>query len=153
MLKIRTASEADVPEMHRIRLSVRENRLPDPSLVQPDDYLPMLTSRGRGWVAELDGTIAGFAVADRTRANIWALFVEPACEARGVGRALHDAMMDWIFGAGVERVWLSTDPGTRAERFYRSAGWRYVGDQHGEARYELSADEWAARRASLDAGH
>jgi GNAT superfamily N-acetyltransferase len=140
--QIRIASEADIPEMHRIRMSVRENRLSDPSKVQPGDYRPMIGERGRGWVAEVDGQMAGFAVADQSRANIWALFVDPGFEGRGIGRALHDTMVDWLFTGGEEQVWLSTAPGTRAERFYTSAGWRYTGMQDGEARFELSRQDW-----------
>jgi GNAT superfamily N-acetyltransferase len=144
-MKIRVAQESDIPEMHRIRLSVRENRLSDPQLIQPDDYRPMLGERGRGWVAELDGRLAGFAVADRTRANIWALFVDPVHEGCGVGQALHSAMLDWLFSCEVAKAWLATEPGTRAERFYQKSGWRYVETQRGEAIYELSAHEWLHR--------
>ena len=89
--------------------------------MQPHHYRPLLGGEGRGWVAELDGGIAGFAVADLARGNVWALFVDPDFEGRGVGRRLHDAMMEWCFASGAERVWLSTDPGTRAEAFYRAA--------------------------------
>lgn len=110
----------------------------------------MLRERGRGWVAEAEGWIVGFAVADRSRANVWALFVDPEFKGRGAGRALHDAMMGWLFSSGVEAAWLTTDPGTRAERFYRAAGWRDVAPWHGEARYELSAAEWRARRAQTE---
>lgn len=145
-MQIRVATEEDIPEMHRIRTSVRENRLADPALVQPHDYRAMLTEHGRGWVAESDGRITGFAVADLARCNIWALFVDPGFEGGGIGRRLHDAMMDWMFAAGAEEVWLGTDPGTRAERFYRLAGWRFAGTQeNGEARYEMSRDEWSHR--------
>ena len=128
--------------MDRIRLNVRENRLADPAAIQPDDYCPMLNERGRGWVAELDGEMAGFAVADRLRANIWALFVDPECEGRGVGRALHDTMLDWLFSTGVEEIWLGTEPGTRAERFYLASGWRYVETRRDEAIYTISSRDW-----------
>ncbi len=145
-MQIRVATEADIPEMHRIRMGVRENRLANPSLVQPGDYRAMLAEHGRGWVAESGGRIIGFAVADLSRRNVWALFVDPASEGLGAGRRLHDAMMDWMFAAGAEEVWLGTDPGTRAERFYRSAGWRFAGSEpNGEVRYEMSRDEWSAR--------
>lgn len=145
-MQIRLATEADIPEMHRIRTSVRENRLADPSLVQPRDYRAMLVEHGRGWVAESDGRIIGFAVGDLARRNVWALFVDPTSEGRGAGRRLHDVMMDWMFAAGADEVWLGTDPGTRAERFYRSAGWRFAGSEpNGEARYEMSREEWRAR--------
>lgn len=145
-VQIRTAAEVDIPEMHRIRMTVAENRLTNPAGVRPDDYRHMLGDRGRGWVAETDGRIVGFAVADRARANIWALFVDGAFEKRGIGRALHDRMMEWLFATGAERAWLTTATGTRAERFYRAASWRHVGTENGEARYELSRREWLARR-------
>ena len=68
---------------------------------------------------------------------MWALFVDPAYERRGVGRRLHDEMVAWLSSAGVPRISLTTDPDTRAERFYRAAGWRRVGDApNGEVRYE-----------------
>lgn len=131
--------------MHRIRMSVQENQLTDPTVVQPHHYREMLNEHGRGWVAKDDGRMVGFAAADLTRFNIWALFVDPGFEGRGVGRQLHETMMDWFFAAGAERVWLSTDHGTRAERFYQSAGWRYAGSQpNGEVRYEMSREHWLA---------
>src|SRR5687768_16622075 len=105
-MTIQVATEADIEEMHRIRLAVRENRLGDPSWVQPHDYRPMLSERGLGWVAKLDARIVGFAVGDLSRCNVWALFVDPDFEGRGAGRRLHEVMMTWFFAAGAERVWL-----------------------------------------------
>jgi GNAT superfamily N-acetyltransferase len=145
IMKIRAAVADDIPEMHRIRLSVRENKLLDPSCVQPADYVPMMTDRGRGWVAGSDSRIIGFSVGDLSRQNIWALFVDPAYEGRGAGRALHDVMVNWMFSRGVERIWLSTEPGTRAEEFYKIAGWQFVGEERGETRYELSSQFWQSR--------
>jgi GNAT superfamily N-acetyltransferase len=153
-MQIRPATVADIPEMHRVRMRVRENPLGDATWLQPHHYETMITERGRGWVAQADGRIAGFAVADRRRMNVWALFVDPDAEGRGVGRRVHDEMMEWFFTAGgAERVWLSTDPGTRAERFYRTAGWRYTGvEPNGEARFEMTREEWLTRGAgSADA--
>jgi GNAT superfamily N-acetyltransferase len=146
---IRVACEADITEMHRIRMSVRENRLADASLIQPHDYRALLDGLGRGWVAAVDGRIVGFAVADLARRNVWALFVDPKAEGLGAGRRLHEAMMDWMFASGAAEVWLSTDPGTRAERFYRSAGWRFAGSQpDGENRYEMTREQWEGRARS-----
>lgn len=100
---------------------------------------------GRGWVAEDENQIIGFAIGDLSRQNVWALFVDPAYERRGAGRALHDAMMSWMFSEGAERVWLTTEPGTRAQQFYRIAGWQHVGDERGEARYEFARQAWLSR--------
>jgi GNAT superfamily N-acetyltransferase len=147
-VRIRTATEADIGEMHRIRMSVLENRLADASLVRPEHYRAMMVENGRGWVAEVGSRVAGFAVADLSRCNIWALFVDPTQEGRGIGRELHDRMLDWLFGSGAEQVWLSTDPATRAERFYRRAGWAATGEQSGgEVRFEISRAAWRAASA------
>lgn len=146
-MRIAVASEADIPQMHRIRMSVRENQLTNPALVQEHHYREMLGQHGRGWVVKHAGRTVGFAVADLTRANVWALFVDPEFEGRGAGRGLHDTMMDWFFESGAEHVWLGTDRGTRAERFYQSAGWRYAGSEpNGEVRYEMSREHWLALR-------
>lgn len=48
---LRRAERADIPAMHRVRLSVIENRLA--SIVTEDDYIPAIEETGRGWVVEL----------------------------------------------------------------------------------------------------
>lgn len=133
--------------MHRVRMSVLENRLRNPASVQLSDYAAILDRGGRGWVAELDGRIVGLAVADLARSNVWALFVDPEVEGQGIGRQLHNTMMDWTFSAGIDRVWLNTEPGTRAEGFYRAAQWRYAGPEpSGEVRFEMTKEQWLAGR-------
>ena len=147
-MRLRPATLADTGELTRIRLAVRENILSDPAYLTPERYQAMLEVDGRGWVAEVDGRIAGFAVADHARRNIWALFVDPAFERRGVGRALHDTMLAWLFAQSEDTVWLSTEPGTRAERFYRAMGWRDMGPTpYGEIRFERDA---RVRRAAVE---
>ena len=123
--------------MHRVRMSVKENRLVSLQLTEAH-YIDAIESRGRGWVIEVEGTIVAFAIGDTTDASIWALFVEPGFEGRGFGRQLHDEMVGWLWQQGHERLWLTTDPGTRAQHFYEAAGWRTVGPgSHGEVRLEL----------------
>jgi hypothetical protein len=52
---------------------------------------------------------------------------------------VHDAMVEWLFSRGLGRLWLTTDPGTRAQRFYEAAGWEYIAVKEGdEVRYERS---------------
>lgn len=123
--------------MHRVRLSVLENRLVSTQLTEAD-YVDFIESRGQGWVVEVAGTIVAFAIGDASNASIWALFVDPGFEGRGFGRQLHDQMVSWLWQQGHERLWLTTDPETRARRFYEAAGWRPVGPAaHGEVRLEL----------------
>lgn len=120
--------------MHRVRRSVRENRLE--SAVTEADYIPAIAETGRGWVIEVDGTVVAFAVGNEVTGNIWALFVHPGHERQGYGRRLHDVMVDWLFSRGLKCLWLTTQPDTRAQRFYESAGWVHTGFVHGEARFE-----------------
>ena len=137
-MDLRRATVADIEAMHRIRMAVQENRLKDPSRVRYDDYQRMLEADGRGWVCEEEGVIVGFGVADHTRRNIWALFVAPGYERREMGRSLLKVMVEWLFEMGSEPIWLTTEPGTRAERFYVTAGWCSLGaEASGEVRFEL----------------
>src|SRR2546421_7074882 len=147
-LVIAEATCGDIAEMHRIRMVVRENILSDPARVKPSDYERMMTNqRGKAWVGKLDGTIRGFSFADLQRRNLWALFVEPGYEGRGLGRFLHERAVDWLFKNGAQRVWLTTDAGTRARIFYDRAGWRETGiDASGECRLEIDQESWDSRK-------
>jgi GNAT superfamily N-acetyltransferase len=131
-IRFRRAASADIPAMSAIRLSVRENVLSDPSRVTLQMYEDYLDRQGRGWVAEVDGVVAAFSYADSEHASIWALFVSPQYEGRGLGQALLELAATWLFGLGHARVTLSTTPGTRADRFYAAQGWtRLPGDARG----------------------
>ena len=123
--------------MQRVRASVRENRLVSITITD-DDVRSAIEDRGRGWVVELMGSVVAFAVGDVTNGTVWALFVDPAHEGRGFGRQLHDEMVRWMWDQGLDRLWLTTESETRAERFYRAAGWHCAGrTASGELRFEL----------------
>lgn len=139
----RKALIEDIPAMHIIRISVKENPLPDSGLITQDDYKEFLTMRGRGWVCESDNKVTGFAIVDLKEKNVWALFVMPGFEGKGIGKRLHAKMLDWYFSKRTETIWLGTAPGTRAEVFYRKAGWSQTGiRQNGEIRFEMKKDDW-----------
>jgi nicotinamidase-related amidase/N-acetylglutamate synthase-like GNAT family acetyltransferase len=132
---VRLATRDDLPALHRIRAAVRENRLVRRRFTD-DDYLEAMERTGRGWVAERDGRVVGFAVGNAQTGNVWALFVDPAEAASGAGRLLHDAMLAWMLTLGLPRLWLGTQPGTRADRFYAAAGWTRGVEADGEVVYE-----------------
>ncbi|WP_229467562.1 GNAT family N-acetyltransferase [Massilia sp. Mn16-1_5] len=134
----RQAVSADIPAMSRIRLSVTENVLSDPARVTPQMYLDFLDKSGRGWVAEGDGEVVAFCYADKENASIWALFVRPGHEGRGLAKTLLVLAADWLFALGHERVHLSTTPGTRADRFYAAQGWLRHPPEAKEVVYTLS---------------
>ena len=139
----REALIADIPQIQVVRHSVKENMLSDPALVTDEDCVEFLTVRGKGWVCEVDNTIAGFAIADLKEHNIWALFLHPDFEGKGIGKELHRMMMDWYFSQTDNTVWLGTAPGTRAEEFYKQQGWKNVGTVNkGEVKFEMGKEDW-----------
>jgi GNAT superfamily N-acetyltransferase len=118
---IRRATVDDIARLVEIRSSVRENRLGDPSRVTLADYhwhvahAPVFVFTARG--------VQGFSAGDPRDGSIWALFVDPAFEGRGAGQALILAACNALAAAGHRAARLSTEAGTRAERFYVRNGW------------------------------
>lgn len=147
-MRLREASLSDIPGMSIVRLAVRENCLSNPALITTADYQEYMTGRGKGWVCEIEGAIAGFAVVDVKNRNIWALFVHPDHAEKGIGKRLHNLMMDWYFQQTKKPVWLGTAPDTRAEVFYEKMGWRKTGlVNKGEVKFEMSWADWAQRNS------
>jgi len=142
-MNLREATTDDIQQIQVVRNSVTENTLSDPALVTDEDCREFITVRGKGWVYEVDNAIVGFAIVDMKEHNIWALFLHPQFERRGIGRQLHDKMLDWYFGQTERTVWLGTAPGTRAESFYRKAGWKETGMHgKGEIKFEMTHADW-----------
>ena len=108
-----------------IRHSVRENRLSDPNLVTGKDCAEFI-GRSEMWVWEEDGIVQAFAAGDIRDGWIWALFVAPEYEGRGIGKALLSMACETLRNAGYAVAKLSTAAGTRAERFYMENGWTLV---------------------------
>lgn len=139
----REAKISDITQIQIVRNAVKENVLSKPSLVTYKDCEEFLTVRGKGWVCVVDEVIVGFSIADLEEKNIWALFVHPDHEAKGIGKRLHKEMLDWYFSKTKETVWLGTAPNSRAENFYRVNGWKEVGVHgKGEIKFEMSYEDW-----------
>ncbi|RYY69541.1 MAG: GNAT family N-acetyltransferase [Chitinophagaceae bacterium] len=146
---IREARVGDIKQIQVVRNAVKENALSNPNLVTDADCQEFITERGKGWVCEMDNEIVGFSIVDLKDNNIWALFLNPAFEKQGIGRKLHDVMMDWYFNQTTATVWLGTAPATRAEAFYRKAGWVEIGMHgKGEVKFEMTAENWKAAKIS-----
>ena len=140
---IREAVIADIKQIQIVRNAVKENMLSDPNLVTDKDCEEFMTERGKGWVCEIDNQIVGFSIVDLTDNNIWALFLKPEFENIGIGRQLHDTMINWYFSKTKASVWLGTAPNTRAKLFYQKAGWTVIGTQRkGEIKFEMTLDNW-----------
>ena len=142
-MNFREAVTADIKEIQRVRNIVKENVLSNPALVTDAAVEDYITRRGKGWVCEQDRTILGFSIVSIMDNNVWALFVDPEMERKGIGRKLHDIMLDWYFNTPAKNIWLSTTPDTRAATFYRKAGWVERGPYgKDEIRFEMSLIDW-----------
>ena len=139
----REARVEDIPQIQIVRHSVKENVLSNPALVTDQDCKEYMTQRGKGWVCETGDEIIGFAIVDLKDRNVWALFLKPEYEGKGMGKTLHRMMMDWYFAQTKTTIWLATGFDTRAVQFYRMQGWEEVG-LHGknEIRFEMSYLQW-----------
>ncbi len=148
-MTIRQAEIHDIQQIQIVRNAVKENTLSDPGLVTDEDCAAFITTHGKGWVCEINGKIVGFAIADLKGNNIWALFMHPDFEKKGIGRQLHNTMLNWYFEQTTANVWLSTAPQTRAAAFYRKAGWKETGTYgKSEIKFEMSHHDWTTKNAS-----
>jgi GNAT superfamily N-acetyltransferase len=139
---LREAAGADMPGIARVRFSVRENSATPAHLerlgITNETVAASLLVDRKGWVAEHEGEIVAFSMADRADRSILALFVQPEYEGRGLGSTLLDLALQWLWQQGARRVWLATGPGTRAQGFYERRGWTQAGDGPGsDIRMEL----------------
>jgi GNAT superfamily N-acetyltransferase len=132
---------ADIPDLMKLRGAVRENRHIGPERVRSEDIVDFLRD-GEMWVWQEDDRILGFSAGDAEDGWIWALFVDPAHEGRGIGQALLAHACRSLIRAGFDQATLTTDPGTRAERFYRRAGWADTGrTREGEIIFQRQLNE------------
>lgn len=141
-MELREATLLDINAIMDVRFSVTENVLSNPSLVTPDDCIDFIFRRGKGWVCEVDNQVVAFSIVDLVENNIWALFVRPEFAQKGIGKQLHDVMLNWYFSQTNQTVWLGTDPGTRAEVFYRKAGWEHIGWHGNEYKFQMTHSVW-----------
>ena len=136
-VRTRAATREDLPRIHEVRHGTLENRLTDPSLVT-DEEVAWYMDHGVFLVGEDDSGVQGFTCANPQTGYIWALFVIEGRHGEGFGTALLDAAMRRLREAGHRQSYLTTGPGTKAEGFYASRGWRAMGDNlHGDPVYRL----------------
>ena len=134
----REANVNDIPTLSEVRLSVKENVLSNPYRITYETYNDYLSDVGKGWVCELQGRVLGFSIASLKDNSIWALFVMPGHEGKGIGKKLLNLATKWLFDMGAQSIILSTTMGTRADKWYELQGWsRGEVNADGEVQYRL----------------
>ena len=87
----------------------------------------------RTWLAEDGGRVVGFAVtgpsedadAERSTAEVYAIYLEPDRVGTGLGRDLFDHAVTDLRERGFDAITLWVlETNERARRFYEAAGWR-----------------------------
>ncbi|MGH6819856.1 MAG: GNAT family N-acetyltransferase, partial [Methylocella sp.] len=123
-------------DITRVRTSVLENHMSVAQMavigITPDRIAAEMQAGDLGcWVAEHDGRVIAFAMADRRDGNIFALFVSPKHERQGFGSALLARCESWLKALGYATAKLNTGRGTRAYDFYLKRGWTLTGEKAG----------------------
>ncbi|WP_271103071.1 GNAT family N-acetyltransferase [Pseudomonas tohonis] len=139
---LRLATAADIESLFDIRTSVVQNHLSREQMAElgitPAVLADAIVAAPCCWIAEVDGTPAGFAMVDLEEGELFALFIRPGSEGLGLGRMLLQAAEEELF-RNHERIWLITDghEAIRANGFYRRHGWTLAGvvDER-DVRYE-----------------
>lgn len=125
-LVIRDAHVGDVEAIFDVRTSVTENILDRSQLarmgITPASVSAMIGQASCAWVAVEGGRIVGFSMADLDAGLLFAAFVLPSHEGRGIGSALVEAAEEALF-ARHALIWLETGTATRAAGFYQQRGW------------------------------
>lgn len=133
-MTLRPAWAGDAETLFDIRCSVLENFQSREELESLGITLQSVRDMIEGGdyittIAEKDGRPVGFSMAQVSDGYIFACFVRPAFEGRGIGRALMDTAEKGLRRRGVQKAWLSTgsEPGLRAAGFYNHLGWVKAG--------------------------
>lgn len=125
-VEIRLAEPSDVDALFYVRTSVRENHLSRESLAQlgitETSIVEMICASPCAWVAVLDDEVVGFSMIDVPGASLFAAFILPAHEGKGLGTQLVAVAESELFKHHSE-IWLETDRDSRAAGFYRHLGW------------------------------
>ena len=141
-MNFRQAIPEDIPQIQIVRNSVKENHLSNPNLIPDDLVEEFITKRGKGFACEIDKKIVGFSIVDFVENNVWALFLLQEFEGKGIGKKLHQLMLDEYFSKTKETIWLSTEVNSRAEIFYKKQGWKNAGFHGNEVKFEMSFEDW-----------
>jgi N-acetylglutamate synthase-like GNAT family acetyltransferase len=131
-MKTRKAERRDISRLDEITVAAKAHWGHDLSWVRQwvaaGDFARVAVTRGQAWLAEIDGTIAGWSALQLRGEVAWLedLWVDPAYMGRGVGTGLFRDAMTRATTAGARRVEWEAD--LDAVGFYERMGGRRVRD-------------------------
>jgi len=141
---VRLATLADIDTLFAIRTAVLQNHLSRAQLadlgITPQVLADSIREAPCVWVAHVNGQPAAFSMVNLAEGEVFAMFVHPAYEGRGLGRRLMAVAEAALFERH-DRLFLVTDgrDEIRANGFYQRLGWSKVGQVDGDdVRYEKS---------------
>jgi GNAT superfamily N-acetyltransferase len=124
--RIRPACPEDTADLFEVRTSVRENHQGVEELavlgITPASIAALIADRPCAWVAVADGRIVGFTMIDGEQGTLFAAFVRPEYEGKGIGGALIAQAEQALFRDHTT-IWLETSRDSRAAAVYRHLGW------------------------------
>ncbi|ECB5849787.1 N-acetyltransferase [Salmonella enterica subsp. enterica serovar Stanley] len=123
---IRQALITDVESIFDVRTSVRENHLSREEMRQmgitESSVANMIQNSCCAWVA-IDGMkVVGFSMVLHENGCLFAAFVLPEYENKGIGRELLMRAETELFKHH-EVIWLETEKNSRAAKIYKHLGW------------------------------
>ncbi|MCI1027415.1 MULTISPECIES: GNAT family N-acetyltransferase [Pantoea] len=125
-INIRTAQAADIDGMFHVRISVIENHLSREEMqrigITENVVADLIEKSCCAWVATDNEKIIGFSMILPDEGCLFAAFVLPEYEGRGIGRRLVEIAEKELFRHH-EIAWLETDKQSRAAKFYIQLGW------------------------------
>ena len=125
-VRTRLALPSDIEGIFDVRISVKENHLSREEMEQmgitESSVIDMIEKNRCAWVAVDNGKIIGFSMILPDEGSLFAAFVLPEYEGRGVGRSLVQLAEQELFKHH-EVAWLETDKNSRAAKFYKRLGW------------------------------
>lgn len=131
---VRTARLSDIEGMFDVRTSVIENHLSREEMRQmgitEGVVGDMIEKSLCAWVATENNKIIGFSMILPDEGCLFAAFVLPEYEGKGIGRRLVTLAEQELFQHH-EIAWLETDKNSRAAKFYMQLGWGNETDLNG----------------------
>jgi ribosomal protein S18 acetylase RimI-like enzyme len=125
-INVRTARLSDIEGMFDVRTSVIENHLSREVMrhmgITEGVVGDMIEKSLCTWVANENNKIIGFSMILPDEGCLFAAFVLPEYEGKGIGRRLVTLAEQELFQHH-EIAWLETDKNSRAAKFYMQLGW------------------------------